>query len=93
MSEDKKIKFKVVMGEGQSKTIKRLGKTPSNFEELNSMIFKRLSDRLQDEEEYFIYYEDMNNGMIRVEDDTDLVSALDYWGLYDMHSLKFYGKF
>jgi hypothetical protein len=72
------LKFKVVMGSGPSETIKRLSKTPQNYIDLLEMIMKRLSDRLVDEEEIYIYYEDISNGMIRIEDDTDLKGAIDH---------------
>jgi hypothetical protein len=87
------LKFKVVMGSGPSETIKRLSKTPDNFIDLLAMIMKRLSDRLVDEEEIYIYYEDISNGMIRIEDDTDLKGAVDHCSLYSRKSLKLHGKF
>lgn len=69
---EKPLKFKVVMGSGKTQTIKRLSKAPHNFEELSEMVLKRLSDRLSGEEKFYIYYEDLSNGMIRIEDDIDL---------------------
>ena len=80
------------MGEGSSQTIKRLTKSPSTFSDLSVMLAMRISDRLSDVEEFYIYYEDISNGMIRIEDSTDLSSAIDYCELYSKKSLKLYGK-
>lgn len=87
------LKFKVVMGSGPSETIKRLNKAPESFDELLLMVKKRLSDRIQDDEDVYIYYEDISNGMIRIEDDTDLRCAVEHCELYSRKSLKLYGEF
>lgn len=87
------VKFKVVMGEGVNETIKRISKTPKGFDELASMVQARLSDRLQGEQEFYIYYEDISNGMIRIEDDFDLKAAMEYCELYSKKTLKLFGRF
>jgi hypothetical protein len=86
------IKFKVVMGEGASQTIKRLSSSPQTFNELYEMIQKRLSDKLHGEDNFFIYYEDLCNGLIRIEDDTDMRCAVEHCELYSRTSLKLYSK-
>lgn len=86
------VKFKVVMGEGVNETIKRISKTPHNFSELSEMVQARLSDRLQGADEFYIYYEDISNGMIRIEDDYDLRAAMEYCDLYSKKTLKLFGK-
>ncbi len=88
----KPLKFKVVMGDGPSQTIKRLSKVHESYEDLTRMILKRLSDRLYPDNPYYIYYEDISNGMIKIEDTTDLNGAIDYCNLYSKKSLKLYGK-
>jgi hypothetical protein len=40
----------------------------------------------------YIYYKDISNGLIRIEDDIDLKSSIDYCQLYDKKALKLYGK-
>lgn len=89
---EKPVKFKVVMGDGASQTIKRLSKTPETYEELIAMVYKRLSDRLFPDHPFYIYYEDISNGMIKIEDTTDLNGAMDYCSLYSKTSLKLYSK-
>lgn len=86
------VKFKVVMGEGANETIKRISKTPHNFSELSEIVQARLSDRLQGAYEFYIYYEDISNGMIRIEDDYDLRAAMEYCDLYSKKTLKLFGK-
>jgi len=51
MDSDCNIKIKVVVGEGNNQTIKRLSKMPNDFKELTHMIHQRLKERLLHEEE------------------------------------------
>ena len=98
---DTKIKFKVVIGEGDSQTIKRLSKMPRDFNDLNQMVYTRFKDRIDslgirpDElgRVGHIFYKDIAHGMIMIENDTDLAAALDYCYLTNVKSLKLYRKF
>lgn len=85
-SESQKLRIKVVVGEGDSQTIKRLTKIPNDFQELDKMIHQRLKERLQHvecEDQCRFYYKDMSYGYIRISDSNDLRNALEYCGMYD----------
>lgn len=96
MDTKSELKVKVVIGPEENQTIKRLVRVPDSYDELTGMTEHRFREHLAAFEisnaTLYYYYQDMSYGMINISCTQDLFNAFEYCDMYDLKSLKIYGK-